>query len=147
MLFGDSGTGKSFAVPGAPDYPGVYFKKAGDPYFGGYAGERTIVLDDFRGNWFTFSTLLQLLDSTVPGSIKCYGDEVPNQAESIYITSNVSPELWYKDRQPQELQALFRRFDELIELRGFHDPLKPNSGVVKTNHTPLQYLKNKRPFG
>lgn len=143
VFFGDAGTGKSYAIPGAPDYRGVYFKKAGDAFFGGYAGERIIVMDDFRGNWFTFGALLQLLDSTVPCQLKLYGGEAPCQADEIYITSNVPPQDWYRDRSRAEQDALFRRISDLREFKGFYDPTKPDNGVqIKVHDDARAYGVN-----
>lgn len=143
VFFGDAGTGKSYAIPGAPDYKGVYFKKAGDAFFGGYAGEQVIVMDDFRGNWFTFGALLQLLDSTVPCQLKLYGGEAPCQAEDIYITSNIPPQDWYRDRSRAEQEALFRRITDLREFKGYYDETQPNNGVqIKVHDDARAYGVN-----
>ena len=133
VRFGDAGTGKTYSLPQGPE---TYWKKAADPFFGGYESQTTIVLDDFHGNWFHLTTLLAVTDSSRPSSIKVYGDERPSQAEVIYITSNSSPLAWYNYPSIAHKKAVFRRITTLTEYRGSYPD------VTITKHDPLKYLQD-----
>lgn len=132
VRFGDAGTGKTYSIPQGPE---TYWKKAADPFFGGYESQTTIVLDDFHGNWFHLTTLLAITDSSRPSAIKVYGDERPSQAEVIYITSNSSPLAWYNYPTVAHKKAVFRRITTLTEYRGTY----PDVDITK--HAPLEYLQ------
>lgn len=140
VRYGASRTGKSYSLPEGDD---VYYKSANDQFFGDYNGERVIVFDDFRGGWFKLSTLLQILDST-PSRLKCYGKQVANEAEEIYITSNVAPHLWYPNADVESAEALFLRFHEVKHYTGRYVEDAPGHGVnirLITKDSMIDFMK------
>ncbi len=101
MLIGKPDTGKSHfckALEGAYWYPP-------GKWLCNYQGELIMVLDEFRGNWMCYQTLLRLLDST-PLMMECKGGHSPILATSFFITSNLLPDQWYPN---QDFSPLERR--------------------------------------
>lgn len=90
VLVGDTGTGKSYHCV---QQPGAYWKPRGE-WWDGYAGEDTVILDDFYG-WLPYDTLLRVCDNT-PLTVPIKGGFVPFLARRVFITSNKLPEQWYK---------------------------------------------------
>lgn len=92
VLWGDSGTGKSRWA--YDNYPNLYSKPP-SKWWDGYCGQTTILLDDFYG-YLPYSELLNVLDR-YPYHAEIKGGYVWSQWDTVIITSNKSPELWYKD--------------------------------------------------
>ena len=127
LLTGDAGTGKTaFAIHDSEDgyYKPDLSKK--EIWFDGYQGERTLILDDFRGSSCKFEQLLKLLDGhqlTIP--IK--GGHTYAMWERVYITSNTLPEDWYQrlsssdsdyydaEEKQKEYNAFWRRITLHVE--------------------------------
>ncbi len=109
LYFGDTGTGKT---RDAFRLHGDVFRKAPDTrWFDGYTNQTTLLLDDFCGRMskMSLSYLLQLLDRYhIRVEVKC--SYVNLLAETIVITTNIHPLLWY-DYSEREAQykALARR--------------------------------------
>jgi len=95
LLTGEAGTGKTaFAIADSQD---GYFKpdlSKKEIWFDGYQGERTLILDDFRGTSCKFEQLLKLLDGHQL-SIPIKGGHTYALWTRVYITSNTTPEEWY----------------------------------------------------
>jgi len=92
VLYGDSGTGKTrFAYD---KYPDLYSKPRGD-WWDGYTGQKTILLDDYYG-YIPYCELLRVLDR-YPYQVPFKGGFVQAQWNTVIITSNKAPPLWYKD--------------------------------------------------
>lgn len=112
-LYGRTGVGKSKRAYDM--YPNAFWKSPGTKWFDGYTGEKTVVLDDFRESWFSWSYMLRLLDR-YPLTVETKGGSVPWVPTTIVITSPFHPEDVYDT--PEEKQQLLRRITEIIEVEG-----------------------------
>lgn len=79
-------------------------------WFDGYDGEENVILDDFRGDWCTYTTLLRLLDR-YPYRVEVKGGSRSWLAKRIWITSAYSPEETYQN--VEDKQQLIRRLTEI----------------------------------
>lgn len=93
VLFGPSRSGKSWFA--RANWPDAYWKPRG-PWWDGYCGEETVVLDDFKGGWFSLTDCQQLLDR-YPLRVQTKGGTTPMLARRYVLTSNKSPDKWYAD--------------------------------------------------
>ncbi len=103
ILHGGSGTGKSaycnlqemlcgeeaFWLSAPADGRG----KNSRVWWDGYAGEKTVVIDEYYG-WLPYSFLLRLLDRNAL-QVEVKGGSVPLRATNFIFTSNTPPEEWY----------------------------------------------------
>lgn len=106
VLWGSTGVGKSHRVwehSGLDAYP----KDPRTKYWDGYRGHRAVVIDEFRGS-IDIAHLLRWFDK-YPVIVEVKGSSVVLCAEVIYITSNLSPHLWYPDLDGATFDALLRR--------------------------------------
>lgn len=106
LFVGPTGTGKSKR---AWDEAGMeaYCKDPNSKFWCGYSGQRSVIIDEFRGR-IDVSHILRWLDR-YPCNVEIKGSSVPLCAESFWITSNLDIEQWYPEIDPQTLQALKRR--------------------------------------
>ncbi|AJP36458.1 replication-associated protein [Avon-Heathcote Estuary associated circular virus 23] len=88
---GPTGTGKSRWAK--ETYPNAYWKQRSQ-WWCGYEGQDTIVLDEFYG-WLQYDLLLRLCDR-YPLYLETKGGQVNCKAKTIVITTNATPESWYK---------------------------------------------------
>lgn len=102
VLTGPTDIGKSRYV--FEHSPNAY-RQSNKNWFTHYCGEETVVFDEFYGNRFPYSYLLQLLDR-YPMTVETKGGEVNFIPKIIWITSNKNPWEWYEN-MPQE--PLMRR--------------------------------------
>jgi len=96
--WGDSGAGKSYSAEHY-DTPDNTFRlpiSTSGLWFENYRGQRTLILEDFRGGQVFYAQLLQLLDG--------YKIQIPFKGgyswaawDSVIITSNLPPDQWYPD--------------------------------------------------
>lgn len=113
-IYGPTGTGKSKkAMDLAPD---AYWKPPETKWFDGYAGESTVILDDFRPSWFSFSYLLRLLDR-YPMSVENKGGSVPWVPTTIIVTCPSHPDELY-NFVTEDIKQLKRRITEVIKVEG-----------------------------
>jgi len=113
--YGPAGRGKTETVwQEIGDEP--YFVKApGTRWFDGYRGQAIVVLDDFRGDWFSYGYLLRLLDR-YPMDVEVKGGTVAWCPTTIYITAPRRPEQMYAGivaREDGSIQQLLRRITEV----------------------------------
>lgn len=87
----------------------AYSKDPRSKFWCGYQGDKFVVIDEFRGG-IDISHLLRWLDR-YPVRVEIKGSSVPLCAEVIWITSNLSPDAWYPDIDPETLAALRRRLN------------------------------------
>ena len=109
--YGKTGVGKSHkAFKGfSPD--SCYVKNLNETWWDGYKGQKTVVLNEFRGQ-ITFGELLDLCDKW-PKSVSRRGREpVPFLAQKLIITSSKHPEDIYRNilGDGEHLDQLERRF-------------------------------------
>lgn len=116
VLYGPSGVGKTRA---SYWYDSGLYKldraSSTGVWFDGYDGQSTLLLDDFYG-WIPYSQLLNLLDG-----YRCRLDVKGTHSfaawNTVIITSNESPEEWYRKAFPNGCPpALARRITRAYEL-------------------------------
>ncbi len=98
------------AIHGTPGSGKSYFAQRFDPgnswtlpvqtknspvWFDGYAGEQTLIIEDFDADTIPYRTLLRLLDEG-PLQVKISGSYVPAEWKHVVITANDPPQDWYK---------------------------------------------------
>lgn len=113
VYFGPPGSGKTLkAVTDNPNVYKLHIPRDGDKlWFDGYAGQDTILLDEFNGQ-IPFRQLMTLIDRyELPEQIK--GGFVQIQAHRWIFTSNVAPDKWYP-KYDEHLAPLFPTFRRRI---------------------------------
>lgn len=131
---GETGIGKTYGI--FKMFPDAYRPViAGEKlWFDGYNGEKTLLLDELRGN-IKLSYLLQILDP-YPLKVEIKGGTVNAEWERVFITTNTPPEKWYprvSAEDPKTFEALLRRI-------GFR-PLSPRYTVVTNRDALSAYFK------
>lgn len=116
VFWGSSGTGKSRRAWHEAGL-GAYVKDPLTKFWDGYQGQENVVIDEFRGG-ISIGHLLRWLDR-YPVNVEVKGAAVALKAKCIWITSNLPPQDWYKELDPETLQALLRR---LQVHKASHDP-------------------------
>lgn len=94
IYVGATRTGKSLAA--CQEFPNAYWLSEGTtrPWYDGYAGERCIIVDEFR-SWMKYTELLRLTDR-YPFQLQTKGGTVPCIVDTVCMTSNLYPHEWYK---------------------------------------------------
>lgn len=120
VFWGRTGTGKSrrawgeagiiifvfiIHILGLQAYP----KDPRSKFWDGYRGQEHVVIDEFRGG-IDIAHLLRWFDR-YPVIVEVKGSSVVLSAKKIWITSNISPEAWYPDTDPETIAALRRRIN------------------------------------
>lgn len=94
VYWGDPRTGKSkLAFDTAGAFGSVYYKPRGE-WWDGYVQQDSVIIDDFYG-WLKYDELLKLTDR-YPYRVPIKGGFEIFNSKKIFITSNISPELWFK---------------------------------------------------
>lgn len=106
VFWGKTGTGKSRR---AWEEAGMeaYCKDPRTKFWDGYETQKNVVLDEFRGG-IDVSHLLRWLDR-YPVRVEIKGSSKPLVAEKFWITSNISPLMWYPMLDEETVSALMRR--------------------------------------
>jgi len=108
VYWGRTGSGKSraaWAAGGLESYP----KDPRTKFWCGYDGQEHVIIDEFRGG-IDVGHLLRWLDR-YPVIVEKKGSSVVLKANKIWITSNLSPDLWYPGLDNETYQALLRRLN------------------------------------
>lgn len=106
VFHGPTGTGKSrraWEEASTDAYP----KDPRTKFWCGYRDQKNVVIDEFRGG-IDIAHLLRWLDR-YPVNVEIKGSSVCLLAETIWITSNLPPRLWYPELDQETLDALMRR--------------------------------------
>lgn len=113
IYWGVSGAGKSYKVfqqdPLAYEVPD---NEGNFPWFDGYDGQKSMVLNDFSG-WIKHSMMLKMMDR-YPMQIRNKGGHTTMIPDTLFITSNHDPKTWYRklwDKNEETERAFFRRVD------------------------------------
>lgn len=117
-IWGRTGTGKTRYVMEQQGYAAVYRVTEYEHPFDGYAGQETLVLDEYRSQ-LKISELLNLLDG-YPLELRCRYANKTACFTKVYIISNLSLQAQYpiiQCEQPETWQALLRRIHHIIEYR------------------------------
>lgn len=128
-LIGLTGVGKTRFV--MDNYPNVYnVFDLRSPWFDGYDGEETVLLDECGPGMMNVNILKQLTDRYA-FRVPCKGGSIPWAAKNIFLTSNDFLHDWYPGLGANHLDALKRRikvfylpqqFDELYAYTGKKKP-------------------------
>ncbi len=97
LWIGPTRTGKSSSCPKPPEA----FWHSGKAWWCGYAGEKTVVFDEFYGQ-LPFSDMLRILDRH-PYQIESKGSSQHLQASVFHFTSNTPYREWWKSAQDKGL--------------------------------------------
>lgn len=133
--YGPTGTGKSraaFAEAGEDAWVSMGTGK----WWEGYDGHKSIILDDFRGDFCTFHELLRILDR-YEYRVQCKGGSRQLVAEHIWITCPLPPWEVYSVAD-EKMDQLLRRIEIIlnfkdgmggigIEVGGNTNPLPPKN--------------------
>lgn len=117
LIYGRPGSGKSTFI--AEKFPDAYWKDNTKwwPY---YAGESTVVWDEFTGGSCTPSEFNRYLDRwKCPIEIK--NDHVPLKAYEWIIISNFLPNQWWPNSITVDLDAILRRIGRVYWFRKDED--------------------------
>jgi len=109
--YGPTGVGKSHTVYDGFTPKTHYVWKNDNGWQDGYAGQETVIINDFRGEGLPYNELLQLVDKW-PYTLRRRGREpVPFLAKRVLITSSLHPRDVYNRRAIEDnLLQLTRRF-------------------------------------
>jgi len=108
VFWGRTGSGKSrraWEEAGLQAYP----KDPRSKFWDGYRGQEHVVIDEFRGG-IDVAHLLRWFDR-YPVIVEVKGSSVVLSAKKIWLTSNISPDTWYPDCDPETIAALRRRIN------------------------------------
>jgi hypothetical protein len=111
VFWGATGTGKSRRAWDEATFD-AYPKEPTTKWWCGYSGQKSVVIDEFRGQ-IGISHLLRWFDR-YPVTVETKGSACVLGVETFWITSNLSPDQWYPDLDAETLAALKRRFTEVI---------------------------------
>lgn len=97
VFWGPPGTGKSHAARSYQPFK-VFIPQdsRSQLFFDGYAGQKTILFDDFYGQ-IRYEDILTLCDRGA-ARVPVKGGFVPAEWERVIFTSNMDPALWWGDR-------------------------------------------------
>jgi len=127
FIVGPSGIGKTHLIWDL--FPELYSPSYGNGgvWWDGYADQKTVLLDEFKGQ-MPLQRFLQVLDE-YPLRLEIKGNFAPAHFDLIVITSNSMPEEWYDDtlgKRSAEIAALVRRTNDSrgTLVRIMRDPAK-----------------------
>jgi len=133
VIVGPSGTGKSRWA--RTQYPDAFWKMKG-PWWDGYDGEETVVIDEMYGHCFPFTFLLQLTDR-YPFVVECKGGSINFISKRIVMTSNQHPRDWYSAEKTHHgtweespLNRRIREYGTLLITGEVHRPPPPPAPVA-----------------
>ncbi len=126
--WGDTGTGKTHGAYERYDINDIW-EYPGEGWFDGFNGQRLALFDEFDGGEFKTKQLLKLWDK-YPMQVRIKGGFTNWNPDIIYITSNIDPDLWYKNLNHRVYQAFKRRITSIWR----HD----EDGTVTMTHGVMQ---------
>lgn len=117
IRWGEPGVGKSKYVYDKHKASNIYELNLGDGsggsvWWDGYDGEEVVLINDFDGE-LGWKYLLRLLDR-YPFRLQVKGSHRWRLCKYIYITSNCSPDQWYRK---ESYHPLLRRLDSVTEVK------------------------------
>lgn len=107
-FWGRTGTGKTrlaWEEAGVSAYP----KDPRTKFWDGYSDQAHVIIDEFRGG-IDIAHLLRWLDR-YPVRVEIKGASLPLMMTHCWITSNLPPDRWYPDVDPETREALLRRME------------------------------------
>ena len=126
VFYGPTGTGKSHTC--RTRWPDAYWldaPKGSGTYWDSYAGEETVVIDEFYGAHFSWGFLLRLCDK-YPLTVPIHGDAGHQfTSRRIVFTSNQHPRDWYRkmhEKAGTDWAPLRRRITRIEHLAIRYNP-------------------------
>jgi len=120
LYIGKTRSGKSY---NARITHGGFVKPVGKGlWFDGYDWEKTVILDEFRGQ-YPLSDMLQILDP-YKTKVETKGGHTFLEPEKIIITTNDHPADWYADHSKDSRDAFLARFTKIFWFYGVRDGSK-----------------------
>ncbi len=116
VLYGSTGTGKSREAREILEKPYVWHPQQSQ-WFDGYAGEKDVLFEEFRGQ-IPFGMLLSLLDR-YDCKVQYKGGMCEFAATKIVLTSPIHPRDWYKVDElatHDKIEQLLRRINKIVDL-------------------------------
>lgn len=118
-IYGDTGTGKTLLAQEIASKKGVFFKSGSSrDIFQKYAGEHTIILDEFREECMRYDDLLKILD---PFQIQSGGAMGPSRyydkaltADMFIVTTPYDPYQYYERVVWDEARRKIDQFGQLV---------------------------------
>jgi len=128
-FYGETGTGKTRRAVemGGDDY---WISGKDLKWWDGYYGQKTVILDDFRGDFCPLHELLRILDR-YPYRVELKGSSAWLRAETIIITAPLPPESYYLKAEQAAMEQLNRRITSVTKFE------KP-SGIYEDPFAGLQ---------
>jgi hypothetical protein len=109
--YGPTGVGKSRKA--YETWPTAYRKMNGNHWWDHYAGEKTVVIDDYRASMVPFNLLLNYLDR-YPMTVEVKGHSCPLSANVFVITTPKRPEVTWHKQTDEALNQLIRRCTHIV---------------------------------
>jgi hypothetical protein len=106
---GSTGSGKTRAASDA--CPGAYWKNPVNKWWDGYQAHEDVIIDDYRCDFSTFTTLLRLFDR-YPMQVEAKGTSVEFVAKRIFVTCPQSYTEMWSGQTDEKLAQLTRRITE-----------------------------------
>lgn len=151
-ISGTSGSGKTLYAKSIAERKGysLFVSGSGDDFLDGYAGQECIILDDFRGSDFKFSSMLKLLDNNCNTSVKSrYHNKDISECKLLIITCVYDIDEFYSKVFSEEDEPIlqFKRrcgiylkmTDSQIQIYQY-DKNKKNHVYMETCDNPRQEL-------
>lgn len=111
VLWGEAGSGKTRKAVEEDDYYLVTVTK--NQWWDGYNGQKTIIIDDYYGDW-SWNFLLRVLDGYIC-QLPIKGGFTYALWTKVIITSNVPPPYWYPNQR--DYAPLMRRIKKVAEVK------------------------------
>jgi len=113
VYIGQTGSGKTYrAFKEAAAAGAFYIKNARTKWWDGYKGEANVVIDEFAPKTISITYLLTWLQE-YPASVEIKGSTRCLKGRKFWITSNLHPNDWFPEDNPEHVKALMRRITKL----------------------------------
>ncbi len=137
VLHGATGSGKTrTAIAAASTNAGGSFLIRKDDgksiWWDGYHGQKTLVMDEYHGNWMRYKALLGILDGH-PYRVPIKGSHAWATWTTVFITSSTSYKGWY---QREEYSELERRITDVIHIDPLAASMPPNQETTASELPP-----------
>lgn len=115
VFWGPTGSGKSRRA--REMWPDAYEKMTNGQWWDGYAGEETVIFDDFKGSSMKLHDLQLVLDWGRRVQVEVKGGSVALRATRFVFTSNRHPSEWYSAEADPD-GTIMRRIREFCADKG-----------------------------
>ena len=153
-IWGLSGLGKTTLakiIAHKLGYDSPFISSSSNDVFDGYNGQECIILDDLRGNSFSFSDLLKVLDPHTNSPVKRRYKNIFLECDILFITTVKTPNQLYEalgNSASEEAKQFYRRVEQYIQVTETdykvfaYDPVNLNFYHVGTFKNPVNTLSN-----